>query len=70
MRGVAWTGLQFIAALIWIAIGSWLVGLLGIGLGGVAWAVLSLSPLVVVGVVAVVAHRRDRKRLLDQEFSE
>lgn len=65
-----WALLQVAAVVAWVAFWTWLSQRYGLLVG----YVLAIAPIAVVAVgyavVAVVAHRRDRRRLLEQEFRE
>lgn len=70
MRGLFWTAVQFAAAMLWLSYAVWLNGRFPPLVAGV----LAVAPglLLIGGFLGlyVVLKKRDRRRLLDEEFRE
>jgi hypothetical protein len=70
VRGAAWTGLQVVCAvaLLWAVFA--VRDRFGLGWSVALFVAPTLVGAAVIGAVALAAHRRRRRRLLDQEFRE
>jgi hypothetical protein len=69
-RDIAWTVVQFVSAAALFALSIAVRDRFGLGWGVAVFAGLPLLGLSAVFAVAFIAHRRDRRRLIEEEFRE